>query len=52
MVFTTAATIFTPLNKFTEKIIFAINTVGKKTSKIPIQIIAILPTAQAKQIKK
>lgn len=38
-----------PLNKFTEKIIFAVNTVGKK-NKVPIQIIAVLPPAQAKQI--
>lgn len=30
MVFTTAATIPKPLNKFAEKMIFAVNTIGKK----------------------
>lgn len=30
MAFTTAATIPEPLNKFAEKMIFAVNTIGKK----------------------
>lgn len=37
MVFTTAATISVPLNKFTEKIIFPVNTVGKKP-KFPFKL--------------